>query len=77
MAPSTRAMGCNVRDSMKLNSQKTEIKTPQTGRGDEKRNVLAVATLKIDHEIGQRFHPFNWHGVIDRGAHTANNTVPF
>ncbi len=22
MAPSTRAMGCNVRDSMKLNSQK-------------------------------------------------------
>ncbi|EHY69852.1 hypothetical protein SEHO0A_00904 [Salmonella enterica subsp. houtenae str. ATCC BAA-1581] len=39
MAPSTRAMGCNVRDSMKLNSQKTEIKTPQTGRGDEKKET--------------------------------------
>jgi hypothetical protein len=24
MVPSTRAMGCNVRDSMKLNSQQTE-----------------------------------------------------
>jgi hypothetical protein len=30
-------MGCNVRDSIKLNSQTNRIKTPQTGCGDEKR----------------------------------------
>ncbi len=77
MGRSNLAIGCNVRDSMKLNSKKTETIAPQPGSGDEKRNVFAVATLKIVHEIGQRFYPFNRHGVIDRVAHTANNTVPF
>jgi hypothetical protein len=32
-------MGCNVRDSIKLNSQKNGIKTPQAGCGDERHNI--------------------------------------
>ncbi len=77
MVPSTRAIGCNVRDSMKLNSQLNIIKTPQQGYGGGKQRELTVATFEVDHEIGQSFNAFQRHRVINRGAHAPHHTVAF
>ncbi len=76
MVPSTRAIGCNVRDSMKLNSQLNILKTPQQGYG-VKTAQSTVATFEVNHEIGQGVNAFQRHGVIDGGAHAAYHTVTF